>query len=69
MKFNVKLKRLIFVFLVISCQSKQNYLSLNNLFTHKMVLQRNSTVPIWGKSRPNEEIDVKCSWGYSSNIL
>ena len=69
MKFNVKLKSLIFVFLVISCQSKQNYLSLNNLFTHKMVLQRNSTVPIWGKSRPNEEIDVKCSWGYSSNIL
>ncbi len=65
MKFNVKLKRLVFVFILISCQSKQNYLSLNNLFTHKMVLQRNSTVPIWGKYRPNAGIDVTSSCGYS----
>ena len=38
-------------------------LTVNGLFSNKMVLQQNSDVNIWGRSEPNEKVSVQTSWG------
>jgi sialate O-acetylesterase len=35
---------------------------LNNLFTDNMVLQQQSSVPVWGWAQPGEKVVVKVSW-------
>ena len=35
---------------------------LSDIFTDNMVLQRNSEVPVWGKSKPNTKIELTASW-------
>ena len=39
---------------------------MNNLFSDNMVLQRNSSVNIWGKSNPNQIVTVYSSWNNKS---
>ena len=39
---------------------------MNNLFSDNMVLQRNSSVNIWGKSNPNQILTVYSSWNNKS---
>jgi len=36
---------------------------VNPLFSDGMVVQRETTIPIWGWANPNEKIEVKASWG------
>lgn len=38
-------------------------LSVNQLFSDHTVLQRNTSVPIWGRALPNTLVDVTTSWG------
>lgn len=35
----------------------------HTLFADHMVVQRNSTIPIWGWADPNEKITISASWG------
>ena len=52
--------RILFIFLFslnLNCQ-----IELNNLFTDNMVLQRSSSVNVWGESSPNQVIKVYSSW-------
>ena len=52
--------RVLFILLFslnLNCQ-----IELNNLFTDNMVLQRNSSVNVWGESSPNKVIKVYSSW-------
>ena len=46
-----------------SCGKENPNLELNRLFSDGMVLQRNSTVPIWGNALAGENVNVKASWG------
>ena len=63
-------KNLIFiVFLFFSCNSRVDYLSLPSVFSDHMVLQRETKVSFWGKSNPNEKIEIKGSWGKSSSVI
>ena len=55
----------ILIFLIISCNNKI-CLSLPPVFSDHMVLQRETEVSFWGKSHPNEKIQIKGSWGKSS---
>jgi len=61
-----KLLYILFIFFV-SCKTTvleiPSSVSLNSLFTDKMVLQQNSLVPIWGSASSNETIEVSTSWG------
>ena len=52
------------IYLIFSSCGKENpNLELNRLFSDGMVLQRNSTVPIWGNAMAGENVNVKASWG------
>ncbi len=52
------------IYLIFSSCGKENpNLELNRLFSDGMVLQRNSTVPIWGNAMVGENVNVKASWG------
>lgn len=37
--------------------------SLNNLFSDHMVIQRETKIPVWGWADPNEKIVVETTWG------
>ena len=54
-------------FFLISCtktvSENTSTISLNSLFSEKMVLQQNSNVPIWGFATPSKIIEVSASWG------
>jgi len=55
----------ILIILFISCKSKIG-VSLPPVFSDYMVLQRETQVSFWGKSGPNEKIEITGSWGKSS---
>ena len=57
------------VFLFFSCNSRVENLSLPSVFSDHMVLQRETEVSFWGKSNPNEKIEIKGSWGKSSSVI
>ena len=57
------------VFLFFSCNSRVENLSLPSVFSDHMVLQRETKVSFWGKSNPNEKIEIKGSWGKSSSVI
>ena len=42
-------------------------ISLNSLFSEKMILQQSSIVPIWGSASPNEIIEISTSWGETTS--
>jgi sialate O-acetylesterase len=44
-----------------------NKLMLPSVFSDNMVLQQKSEVPFWGKGIPNHQIQIKASWGATSN--
>ena len=54
---------LIIVFVFFSCDKKSNRLSLPDLFSDGMVMQRDTTVSIWGNSKPNHVVKIVSSWG------
>ena len=39
------------------------------LFSDGMVIQRDTTVTIWGEYLPNEKIDINCSWGFDTSTF
>jgi len=45
-----------------------NELSLASLFTDSMVLQRESTVPVWGRAAPGAEVRVRASWNEAASV-
>ena len=55
---------LVFQFCFWSCGEKNNIpFELMSLFSDHMVLQQNSTVPVWGKYTPGQMISIKSGWG------
>ncbi len=59
------MKKNILVFLIsfLSIYGYTQRLQLPNIFTDNMVLQQNSTVPIWGWAERSETITLASSWG------
>ena len=57
---------LFFSIFLFSCEEQSNNLILPALFSDGMVLQRESKVSIWGKSKPHQEIEIVASWGNRS---
>lgn len=53
--------KLIFLFILFSKLAMAN-ISLPNFFSDNMVLQRNSSIKIWGWANPKEEIRITSSW-------
>jgi len=54
----------VFLFLLFSCGLFAN-VTLPNIFSDAMVLQRNSVISIWGWANPNEEITIIPGWNSS----
>lgn len=52
----------VLVLLLISPGALQGQVQLPSLFAENMILQRNSTPPIWGKSNKNARVSIKTSW-------
>ena len=40
---------------------------LPSIFSDNMVLQQKAETPFWGKGTPNQEIQIKTSWGAFAN--
>ena len=53
-------------FLILSCQANKSILSISNIFSKGMVLQRDTNVSFWGKSSPNQTIRLQVDWGYDT---
>lgn len=51
------------ILLFTSCSAQKSNITLPELFSNNMVLQQNSTTPIWGWALPGSKIKVKTSWG------
>ena len=65
---------LIFLFVFTSCENiylgrnlklQLGQLKLPEIFSDGMVLQRDTTVAIWGQSSPNKLVTITSSWGYN----
>ncbi len=52
--------------MALSCQTKENTMLLNSLFSDGMVLQQKENVAFWGTSKPNQKVEVIGSWGTKS---
>ena len=47
-----------------SCaKHKETAFKIPQLFSDGMVIQRDTTIAIWGRYLPNKKIDIRCSWG------
>jgi len=57
---------ILLTFLALSCQTKENTMLLNSLFSDGMVLQQKEKVAFWGTSKPNQKVEVIGSWGTKS---
>ena len=55
--------------LILSCDKPLKNLSLSSLFSDGMVLQRESSVSIWGEAQPNQRINIVSSWGSQSSSI
>jgi sialate O-acetylesterase len=55
--------------LINSCKQQSLELSLAPIFSDHMVLQQQTKVAFWGKSKPNEKVIVRGSWGESSSVI
>ena len=71
-----KLTILFLSILLVNCDSTSNSfsdtkssISLNSLFTEKMVLQQNTLVPFWGSASPNETIEISTSWAEKASTI
>ena len=65
------ISKIILLFLIFSSCSKQkeNSFEMPQLFSDGMVIQRDTTVTIWGEYLPIEKIDIDCSWGFDTSIF
>ncbi len=65
-------RALIFALLISSSNfalAKDSPFSLAPLFTDNMVLQRESSIPIWGRGVPGDTIGLRASWGEGAIAL
>jgi len=58
----MKIKFLFILFMAFISNTVLANITLPNLFSDNMVLQRNSEVTIWGWASPKEEVTIKPSW-------
>ena len=63
-----KIKVLLIVIFILSCDSKKQNLKLPSIFSDHMVLQQKTDVIFWGKSNPNDKIVITGSWGDSNHV-
>ena len=68
-----KIFGLLLVFIAINFSCKPNLeinqgLELPSIFSDNMVLQQNFDTSFWGKSKSNETVSVKGSWGEESSV-
>ena len=63
-----KFVSLLFVLLSCNLKNEESQLILPSVFSDHMVLQQKTDVVFWGRSRPNEKITIKGSWGESNTV-
>lgn len=59
---------LIIIVLNISCNLSKQKLEVSSIFSDHMVLQQLSSVPIWGKGNPGDEVFIQTGWGDSTKV-
>ena len=62
------------VFLTLSVSSscsnrKETMFKVPQLFSDGMVIQRDTTIAIWGTYFPNRKINISCSWGFETKTF
>lgn len=60
--YNLLKNRLVFSLLLIISITINSQIKLPEIVSSNMVLQRNTTINIWGWASPNEKITIKTSW-------
>ena len=60
---------LILILVLFSCRKSSNQLSLPNLFSDGMVMQRDTTISIWGTSDQSELVKIVTSWGNEATAI
>ena len=73
----INLKKLIFfkfIFLILlvfsSCSvNRETAFKMPQLFSDGMVIQRDTTIAIWGTYFPNRKINISCSWGFETKTF
>lgn len=58
------MKSKLFLLLIIVSNSIMANITLPNVFSDNMVLQRNSEIQIWGWANPKEEVKITTSWNH-----
>jgi len=68
---NMKYRLLTFQILIlfILTQTGLADVRLNALFTDKMVMQRETKIPVWGWADPMEKITIEASWGAKAETI
>ena len=64
-----RIKILIVVSIVISCENQKQNLKLPSIFSDNMVLQQKTNVSFWGFSNSKETITINPSWGKSKCVI
>lgn len=57
------------VFAMLLSYSVSAEVKVHALFSDHMVIQRDTTIPIWGWANVNEIVSVKTSWGASAQVI
>ena len=62
------------IFLTLSVSSscsnhKETTFKVPQLFSDGMVIQRDTTIAIWGTYSPNKKVDISCSWGFETKTF
>jgi hypothetical protein len=57
------------IFTGCTIKTEDTYLKLPPLFSDGVILQRDTTVSIWGSSKPYSLIKINTSWGITSKKI
>lgn len=55
--------------IISSINIAQTKIELPTFFSDNMVLQRNSDVNVWGKGKPNSNINIESNWGENASTI
>lgn len=57
------------IILMVNCKKQDTNLSLPSLFSNDMVIQRESSLKIWGIAKEGTTVKITTSWGFSTKTI